>query len=321
MVAPGLEFYDPVTDVASTTTSPWSSRAVQPDDVIVFVGSQESPKLLLLMMETGGVCNSVLVVDPDSGAVVPTTRSTEVTRRLQKRFGLVQKARLASAVGIVVGTLSAARYAAVIRQLRDAIRRGGMQCYTFIVGKISVEKLANFGEIDVFVMVACREASLVDSTEYHKPLVTPFEMMIALDAGFSWSGRAVLDFSAVLTPEAEEGSKDAAAVGSDSDDDAPVFSPVLGTYVARRTLASKGSGAPGSTSRPDLSEDAASNALVVTDTSDGTVAVRFESAAAAFLRQRAYQGLDPLLAPGASTDIVEGRVGIASGYKQEGSDQ
>ncbi len=37
------------------------------------------------------------------------------------------------------------------------------QCYTVVIGKMSVEKLANFGEVDVFVLVACREASLVDA--------------------------------------------------------------------------------------------------------------------------------------------------------------
>ena len=39
--------------------------------------------------------------------------------------------------------------------------------------------MANFLEIDVFVLVACPENSLVDSQDLYKPVVTPFEMEIA----------------------------------------------------------------------------------------------------------------------------------------------
>jgi hypothetical protein len=46
---------------------------------------QDSPKLLLLMLETGGVCSSVVVVSPDTGDLLPTQRASEVSRRLQKR--------------------------------------------------------------------------------------------------------------------------------------------------------------------------------------------------------------------------------------------
>ena len=53
------------------------------------------------------------------------------------------------------------------------------QYYTIAVGKLNVPKMANFLEIDVFVLVACPENSLLDSQEFYKPVVTPFEMEIA----------------------------------------------------------------------------------------------------------------------------------------------
>jgi diphthamide biosynthesis protein 2 len=49
-----------------------------------------------------------------------------------------------------------------------------------VVGKLNVPKLANFQEIDIFVIVACPENSLVDSKEFFKPIITPFELEIAL---------------------------------------------------------------------------------------------------------------------------------------------
>lgn len=40
-------------------------------------------------------------------------------------------------------------------------------------------KMANFLEMDLFVLVACPENSLVDSQDFYKPVVTPYEMEVA----------------------------------------------------------------------------------------------------------------------------------------------
>lgn len=67
-----------------------------------------------------------------------------------------------------------------IEYLKKIIRNAGRKFYTFVVGKLNVPKLANFQEIDIFVIVACPENSLVDSKEFFKPIVTPFELEMAL---------------------------------------------------------------------------------------------------------------------------------------------
>ena len=41
-----------------------------------------------------------------------------------------------------------------------------LQYYTIAVGKLNAPKMANFMEVDVFVLVACPENSLVDSQVY-----------------------------------------------------------------------------------------------------------------------------------------------------------
>jgi len=48
------------------------------------------------------------------------------------------------------------------------------------MGKLNVAKMANFLEIDIFVLVASPENSLIDSKEFFKPVVTPFELEMAL---------------------------------------------------------------------------------------------------------------------------------------------
>jgi diphthamide biosynthesis enzyme Dph1/Dph2-like protein len=77
------------------------------------------------------------------------------------RYFLVQKAKEAQVVGILAGTLGVANYLEVIERLQKLVAKAGKTSYSFVVGKINQAKLANFMEIDVFVLVACPENSLV----------------------------------------------------------------------------------------------------------------------------------------------------------------
>ncbi|CAG8749701.1 16794_t:CDS:10, partial [Cetraspora pellucida] len=84
-------------------------------------------------------------------------------KSLMRRFYMVQKAKDADVIGIVVGTLGVACYLEIISHLRRVIIRAGKKPYTFVMGKLNVAKMANFMEIDCFVLVACPENSLLDS--------------------------------------------------------------------------------------------------------------------------------------------------------------
>ena len=98
---------------------------------------------------------------------------------------MVQKAKDADVIGIVVGTLGVgkfnimyliyisnlnikfilnlASYLTIISHLKKLIIHAGKKPYTFVMGKLNVAKMANFMEIECFVLVACPENSLIDS--------------------------------------------------------------------------------------------------------------------------------------------------------------
>lgn len=63
------------------------------------------------------------------------------------RYYLVQRAREAGIIGIVVGTLGVKHYGNVVRSLRRMVEDEGRKAYTLAVGKINVAKLANFAEV------------------------------------------------------------------------------------------------------------------------------------------------------------------------------
>lgn len=124
--------------------------------------------------------------------------NVNVNKMLMKRYYLIEKAKDAQIVGILVGTLGVANYLEILNRLKKLIKRAGKKSYVFIVGKINVAKLANFMEIDVFVLIACAENSLLDSSEFYRPVVTPYEMELACNSSREWTGEYPTDFASLL---------------------------------------------------------------------------------------------------------------------------
>ena len=78
------------------------------------------------------------------------------------------------------------------------VKSADKRAYTFLVGKPNVAKLANFPEIDVFVLVACTELTFIDSKEFLQPVITPWELEIACNRELEWTGEYITDFKALL---------------------------------------------------------------------------------------------------------------------------
>lgn len=60
-------------------------------------------------------------------------------------------------------TNESASYLPLIAYLRQVLANAHKKAYTISVGKLNPAKLANFAEIECFVLVACPENSLVDA--------------------------------------------------------------------------------------------------------------------------------------------------------------
>ena len=124
--------------------------------------------------------------------------SMNINKSLMKRYYMVEKAKDAKIVGVLVGTLGVSNYLEMFNRLKVLLKKAGKKVYSFIVGKINVAKLANFMEIDIFVLIACPENTLLDSSEFYKPVVTPYEMELACNSQREWTGDYVTDFSQLL---------------------------------------------------------------------------------------------------------------------------
>ncbi|KAF9221158.1 diphthamide biosynthesis protein [Gyrodon lividus] len=240
----------------------------------------------------------------------PITKSSRLesertNRLLMRRFAAVQKARDADVFGILVGTLGVASYLPLLSHLRKILAKAQKKSYTISVGKLNPAKLGNFMEIECFVLAACPENSVIEAKEFYRPIITPYELEIALQAEGAWSGRYVLDFERLL---AEYSGNDDGNNGEDRDPDQPTFSLISGKYRHARRF-----GAP----ETQLDDANAHQNAIVLRNQDGTLTTLSDNAAAMYLQSRSYQGLDVRAGEDAPSILEQGRSGIARGYSDD----
>ena len=218
-----------------------------------------------------------------------------VSKMLMKRYFLVEKTKDAERIGLLVGTLGTSNYGDILDKLRSTIKNAGKKVYTFLVGKPNVAKLANFPEIDVFVLVACPETSVLDSKEFLQPIITPYELELACNKGQEWSGQLVTDYRDLLSG-GEKFTEVTEPAEFEEDGDVSLISG----KVRSLGLKSVGEG---------------EGELVVVN--NKTVSLIHEKGGGQFLAGRSWGGLEQKLGKTEVGEVVEGRKGVASGYEGE----
>ncbi|KAJ3045666.1 Diphthamide biosynthesis protein 2 [Rhizophlyctis rosea] len=282
------------------------------DYTLFYVGSESLTLTNILM--THRPC-PVYSYDPKTNDA--REESYKVNRLLNRRYYLLQQAKDASVIGIVVGTLGAASYLSIINDLKRLIIASGKKPYLLAMGKPNPAKLGNFLEIDCFVLVACPENSLLDSREFLRPIVTPYELELALVKSHEWNGTYETDLS-VLAPRLREEAGEAEKDGrGDVREEEPHFSLVTGKLKQARLYDTN----PGVGGDEEMDADgagASSTAVAVRDANSALARFDASSPAAQYLAERrTFRGLDK---QEGGTEVVkaeEGRSGVARGYSHE----
>ncbi|ODV77736.1 diphthamide biosynthesis protein [Suhomyces tanzawaensis NRRL Y-17324] len=270
----------------------------------------KSPRLLQLTTRFG----SVTVYDPKERKT-----SQGPFPNLMRRYRFMQMARTAGTIGLLVNTLSLSNTKNLINSMGKRIKDSGKKHYMFVVGKPNVAKLANFENVDMWCVLGCdHQGIILDQTnEYFKPIITPYELLLALSDDVTWTGKWETDFKKLLDQMVDEEANQEDEGNEDDEDDEdrpPEFNPVTGQYV--------------STSRPlrqlnhlriaaEPEEEESETSLVKKFSS--TIAIKNTvSTSAVHLQNRHWTGLgsdynqDGLDEAGAL--VEEGRAGVARGY-------
>ncbi|VVD02478.1 unnamed protein product [Leptidea sinapis] len=123
----------------------------------------------------------------------------EETVWFKRRRYLIEKCKDANVIGILMCTLAGDQTKDIISRMKQLCKANGKKSYIVSVGKPNVAKLANFPEIDIYVMIACPENSLYDERNFYKPLVYPFELEVALNSNREpYPALHVIDYNELL---------------------------------------------------------------------------------------------------------------------------
>ncbi|KAL4402868.1 Diphthamide biosynthesis protein 2 [Malassezia pachydermatis] len=317
---------EPISSLLHARQIPLPSDTPLSSTAVLYLGGESAALTHLLL--TLGPTFPVASYDPKMNAARIETGKTN--RLLMRRYATIQKARDASVIGLVIGTLGIHSYLPLLKELRRILTSpiSKRKVYTISVGKLNPAKLANFQEIDAFVLIACPENSLLDTRDFMQPIVTPWEMMLAVQAHggreVAWTGAYVLDFSDVMSHTAE---MDVHASDDASDDERPHYSFATGAYVSRTRYGDTHT-TKDSVSETEGHSDAATTTsqalqqlslephqLTVRDPISGQLQKVLDSASLAHRAQRTWHGLDPNEGTGHAAILEQGKAGFAQAYR------
>lgn len=111
--------------------------------------------------------------------------------RARRRY-LVERARDAHIVGLLAGTLGVAQHREALAHLRNLTQAAGKRSYVLALGRPTPAKLANFPEVDVFVLLACPLGALAPqlSGSFFRPILAPCELEAACNPAWPPPGLA-----------------------------------------------------------------------------------------------------------------------------------
>ncbi|KAL8986244.1 MAG: hypothetical protein Q9205_000228 [Flavoplaca limonia] len=194
-------------DIVHNPSSPLPNRTV-PGNVLLEPSQlrnwrlfhiSDPPESLLLILSSRV---SSIHVFPTTNTVAEVTSAANVTASaaLRRRYALMTSVTTVPVFGILINTLSVKNYLHVVEHVKSCISASGRKSYTFVVGKVNAAKVANFSEIGAWVVIGCWESSLIESKDFWKPILTPFELELALagDDKRIWTGTWVADFETIL---------------------------------------------------------------------------------------------------------------------------
>ena len=102
-----------------------------------------------------------------------------IERILRQRFGLIMEIDNAKTFGILIGEKPGQMRRNLAIRMKRVLEKQGRKGYLLALDHVSPD-LIDFYPVDAFVNTACPRIAIDDSVRYDKPLVTPYELEVAL---------------------------------------------------------------------------------------------------------------------------------------------
>ncbi|KAH8358939.1 hypothetical protein KR093_003421, partial [Drosophila rubida] len=267
-----------------------ANEAASAERICIFVGA-DNQRFANLSLTTTALQWHIL----DGATATISLKNPLTAQYIRRRYYYIEKCKDAQTLGLIVATLSAVGYLDVVSRLQTMAKSRGIKTQLISVGRINPAKLANFLEIDCFVLIGCPFNNMYNSKEYYKPIVSVFEAEMALNPAWhmKYPAAYVTDFKQLLPEGRSFLPFDAAAV---PDQDVSLVSGrVRGGQENNETV---------ETAANTAVATRAKMALMTSDTG-----LSFED--------RTWQGLDPALGQTEPAKIQQGLSGIPIKYSHD----
>ncbi|MDA0842999.1 MAG: diphthamide biosynthesis enzyme Dph2 [archaeon] len=128
-----------------------------------------------LVLHTG---KPLAMLDPYTGDAEEMSLE-RIERILRQRFGLIMSCQEAHSFGILIGEKPGQMRRTLALRMKKLLEQYGKKGYLLALEHIGPD-LIDFYPVDAFVNTACPRIAIDDAVRYRKPLITPFELEVAL---------------------------------------------------------------------------------------------------------------------------------------------
>lgn len=168
------------------------------NDIIIYFGGEDDKLITALSIQYVNQNKIILIKE---NFEINELTSVSVNKIYYRRFNLIQKAKESEVFGIIVGSLSISGLNEILEKVKLSIRSKNKKYYTFLLGKITLEKLSNFIEyIDCFVLIACPFSDFYEFRTLMKPMVSSLDIELALNENnFKWDMSYTFDPNYIIS--------------------------------------------------------------------------------------------------------------------------
>lgn len=97
------------------------------------------------------------------------------------RYKQIEEFRKAKCVGVLYGTLGRQGDEGILKRIVDILNEQKVEHYVICLNEITQEKIEKFPQCEAFVQIACPRLSIDWSNQFDKPMITPFELYVAMN--------------------------------------------------------------------------------------------------------------------------------------------
>jgi 2-(3-amino-3-carboxypropyl)histidine synthase len=152
----------------------FSSARMLSVDAFLYIGSGNFHPLGLKLSTD----KPVIIADPYMNEARDIDKFAD--RILRKRFAKIAISMEAKRFGVLISSKYGQMRLEMAKSLKKIIQDQNCEAYLILLDNIKPDLLMAFRDLDAFVMTACPRIAIDDAQIYDKPLITPYELEIAL---------------------------------------------------------------------------------------------------------------------------------------------